>query len=244
MNSSKHLRYPVLALAFLLGTAAIAKDAPPSPARPPAEKKTKTKTNPKIIKVEPVIEEFLAAWTKTTNFEADFKQTTTYIAMEETETTAGHTWVKKPGRLRWDETTSSQKLSQILNGKRLTSISERTRKPGLRTIDDYENGLALLDKAAFGFLSERKPLTDSYDVSLQKQNGNTAWLILKPKAKPKEPLVAEISKPGYVLRALSTETPESRVRIEFSEVSTSKDIPEKIFEWTEDKEKDRVVRHK
>jgi outer membrane lipoprotein-sorting protein len=220
-------------------SAPVAADPVATPKRPPLTESKK----PAKEKTDPALAKFLAAWAKAANFEASFKQTMTYKQLDENESSTGHVWVKKPGRLRWDETNSTQKLSQILNGKKLTSISERLRKPGYRTIDVWEDGLSLIDKAAFSFLSQERALTETYFIKIQKENPKVIWLELRLKTRPKEPLVAEISKDSYVLRALSTETPESLVSIEFSDVNTEKSISSKVFEWTEDKEKDRVHQH-
>jgi outer membrane lipoprotein carrier protein len=226
-----------------LGSIAMAVDRAVTTTRPPVDGPSAKKPT-KPGKIDPLILEFMKVWAKTTTFEAEFQQTKHYPAMEETEKTSGRVWVTKPGRLRWDETTPSQKTSQILNGKKLSSITERLKKPGFRTIDVWENGLALLDRAAFSFLSESGNLTESYDITLQKNETNAAFLVLKPKGKTGDPLVAEITKPGYVLRALSSETPESRVRIDFSKVKTNEKIEDSVFEWAEDKDKDRVHVHK
>ena len=196
-----------------------------------------------VPKTNPQIAAFLEAWGKTTSFEADFKQTITYPKIGETETNQGHVWIIKPGKLRWDEENRSQKLSQILNGKKLTLITERVRNPGPRTIDVWKDGLSMIDKAAFGFLSEEKPLDKAYVLSIEKDSKNKLWLKLKTRTGNKDPLVAEISKSSYVLDALSTETPESKVEIVFSNIKTSEEIDSKVFEWTEKKGKDRVHEH-
>lgn len=179
---------------------------------------------------------FEHAWAKTFTFEAAFTQTIHYKQLEDTETSSGHIWVNKPSHVRWDEETSTQKISQILNGNRLSVLTERVRRPGSRTIDVWENGLKYIDKAAFAFLSERALLSKAYELTL-KSDSETAFSVeLKPKSKKGEPLVAEMLKDGYRLRALSTSTPESTVMIEFSDVGMNKGVSPQVFEWKENKD--------
>lgn len=172
------------------------------------------------------VKEFETSWNKTSSYQAQFKQSVRSTRLGSTEESTGALWVSKPGKLRWE---GSDGVIQILNGKKVVLIKKNRRKKN-RTIDIYENGLGKLDVQALGFLSGGPNFLNNYHIHLVEPGKERAKIQLSSKSSA-ETFVAEIDKSGYFLAALTTESPEARVRIEFSERKINPPLDDSLFAY-------------
>ncbi len=174
------------------------------------------------------INKFQESWDKTKKYSAAFKQTVTSKSMGTKEESEGTLNVIKPGKLRWNSNTDMS--SQILNGNTFTSLRLNQRKK-TRTVDIYKDISKIVDMKALGFLAGNVKFEQVYKIELLSQTPEIINLKLSPKEKKDEYYIAEIAKKSYVLSGLTTETPDSTVKMSFSGVEINPVIDEKIFEY-------------
>ncbi len=164
-------------------------------------------------------------WSKTTTYQAQFKQVVLSKRMHTTDETTGTLSVRKPGNLRWE---SNDGTTQILNGKRVILVKTNRRRKN-RSIDIYENGIAQVDLGALTFLRQDGSLLNNYRALKLKETATFVEYRLSPRSRESDSYIAEIDKSGYFLSALTMETNEARVRIEFSERKSNPQLDEALF---------------
>jgi outer membrane lipoprotein-sorting protein len=178
--------------------------APPSFAKPAPDSKETA-----------AVERLQASLAQTASYEADFTQTVHSKGMGPEDPSSGTLSVIKPDMLRWEDRTSS--VTQILNGDEYWELTENKRRKS-RTVT-YQKGVRKhLAQTSFAVLSGSGKFQDFYKVKLLSESPTEAQLQLIAKAPPHESLIAKIDKNGYVLRSLTTETPDSKVVLEFSQI--------------------------
>ncbi len=161
------------------------------------------------------VERLQASLAQTTSYEAAFTQTVHSKGMGPEDPSTGTLSVIKPDKLRWEDRTTL--VTQILNGDEYWELTENKRRKS-RTVT-YQKGVRKhLSRTSFSVLSGSGKFQDFYRVKLVSESPTEAVLELVAKALPHESLIAKIDKNGYVLRSLTTETPDSKVVLEFSQV--------------------------
>lgn len=177
-------------------------------------------------KLDALLAKFQKTWDATKTYQADFKQNVLSKQMGTTDVSEGFLAVEKPSRLRWDTRTDGS--LQILNGKKLTNVQENKRRKN-RVVDIYHDVGKVMGGTPLKFLSGKAKFKELYQIQLVKETDEQAELKLTPKRAGEDPLVAEVDKKSYFLRALTTESVDSRVRIEFSNVKTNVKLDGKLF---------------
>lgn len=172
------------------------------------------------------IEAVQTSWDKTLTFQANFKQTVFSKRLGTTEESKGQLWVKKPGKLKWAE--ADPATTQILNGKKMWNIHQHKRRK-TTIVDIFEDVSKQMDAKAFEFLAGKINFKKSYKTTVVKETAQLVTLKLDPKDGAGESYLAEIIKPSYVLGALTTESADSRVRIEFSDTKTGVTLEDSEF---------------
>lgn len=172
-------------------------------------------------------------WDETKTYQADFKQTIFSKRLGTKEETKGVVSISRPGKLRWEAETD--RMLQILNGKKFFHIHLPKRRRAA-TVDIYEDIAKKADIRFLSFLSGKTEFRKAYQVDITKETAALVELKLVPKDAPKgrrdsETYIAEFDKKGYVLAALTTESPESRVRIEFSNIQVNGDLKDDLFDY-------------
>lgn len=142
--------------------------------------------------------------------------------------TSGILLVKKPDKLRWEAT--SEGTLQILNGGTFTSV-RLNRRTSRVAVDIYKDAKKSIDMRALHFLAGQMRFTEFYHVKLLSDGPKAVELKLTPKEDPSESYIAEMEKGSYLLRSLTTETLESRVRMEFMGVKVNPVIQNSMFEY-------------
>ncbi|MBY0370190.1 outer membrane lipoprotein carrier protein LolA [bacterium] len=175
------------------------------------------------------LENLQASWDKTTSYEADFIQTikSKTPGLDE-EPSRGVIAVEKPLKMRWEDKTA--KATQLLNGKEYWEITENTRRKS-RAVTHEADVSKNLAKSSLQVLAGTGKFKDFYKVKLVKENEREAVLELIPKAGGNETLTARLDKNGYVLRTLTTESPDSTVTVEFKNIKRNLPFSEKTFRY-------------
>jgi outer membrane lipoprotein-sorting protein len=175
-----------------------------------------------------VLDKLQSTWDKTQNYRAKFNQTVYSKKLHTTEETSGTIFVMKPGKIRWE--IPGQKTTQILNGNRLTQIRENTRRKKV-VVDIYKDVSKSIDLKALAFLAGTASFRETYQSVLGPEDIEKIELKLTPKTSPGETYLAEIDKKSYFLRALTTESADSKVRIDFSNTEANTSIDKSLFEY-------------
>ena len=102
-----------------------------------------------------------------------------------------------------------------MNGKKLVLVQENRRRKN-RAIDIYSDLSKAVDTRPLRFLAGKAKFKDVYNIRLVSQNGTQFELKLVPKEDSSETLIAEIDKNSYFPRSLTTDSVDSKVRIDFS----------------------------
>jgi len=183
-----------------------------------------------------VLDKLQSSWDKTQTYQAQFKQVVYSKKLHTKDETEGTIFVAKPGKIRWE--IPGQNLVQILNGSRMTQIKENKRRK--RTVVDiYKDVSKSVDLKALAFLSGTASFKQSYRSFLGAEDAEKIELKLTPKSSPSETYLAEIDKKSYFLRALTTDTADSKVRIDFLKTEINTNLEPSLFEY-QPKPKDTV----
>lgn len=212
-----------LFLIFILSGAALAGDLPVPELSTPSEKTVKTTPAPAAL-----LESVQKAWDEVKSYQSSFKQIIFAKRLGTKEESTGTLYVVKPDRLRWESKTDGS--VQIMNEKKLTVIQKNKRRQST-VVDLYGDLTKVMDPKPLSFLSGKAKFKDLYVVSLLSENKDVAELKFAAKGNPAETLVAEIDKNSYLLRSLTSETVDSRVRTEFTSTKTNTKLDEKLFEY-------------
>ncbi len=175
-----------------------------------------------------VLDKLQSSWDKTQNYQAQFKQVVYSKKLHTKDETEGTIFVSKPGKIRWE--IPNQKLVQILNGNRLTQIKENKRRKNT-VVDIYKDVSKSIDLKALAFLAGTASFKETYNSSLGAEDAENIELKLTPKSSPDERYLAEIDKKSYFLRALTTDTADSRVRIDFLNTEINTNVVQGLFEY-------------
>lgn len=160
-----------------------------------------------------------ASWDKTTSFQANFKQLIHSKRMGTKDESTGEVVVQKPGKIRWD--IKSERKTQILNGNKLTQIQVPKRRKA-NVVDIYENVSKQIDVKNLAFLSGTEAFKKSYVMNIAKENEKSVEVKLVATGGSKtDSYIAEFDKSSYLLRSLVTESADSTVRIEFTDIKTN-----------------------
>ncbi len=175
-----------------------------------------------------VIDSLQTHWNQTQNYKAEFKQVVYSKKLHTKDETIGTIFVLKPGKIRWE--VPSQKTVQILNGNRLIYLKENRRRK-TTVVDIYKDVSKSIDLKSLAFLAGNALFKETYTSVLGAEGPETIELKLISKAAPSESYLAEIDKKSYFLRALTTETADSKVRIDFLKTEINIQIGESLFEY-------------
>ncbi len=178
---------------------------------------------------EAALAKLQASWDETKSYSADFKQTVKSkgTGMDE-DPSLGTLSVVKPDKLRWEDKTAH--TTQILSGKQHWDIAENARRKS-RTVTHRPDVSSLMARSALAILVGAGKFKDFYRVKLVSQNAKEAVLELVPKTDASETLIAKIDKNGYVLRSLTTDSADSKVVVEFSNIQRGAKFEDKLFEY-------------
>ena len=175
-----------------------------------------------------VLEKLQKSWDEAQTYEAKFKQVLFAKRLGTRDETEGTIFVSKPGKLRWESSTDG--TVQLLNGNELKVIQKNKRR-GTVVVDIYKDLKKVMDSKPLSFLSGKARFTDLYKVKILNETPEKVEMKFTPKHDSNETLVAEIDKESYLLRSLTSETVDSRVRTEFSGTKTNVKLDDKIFEY-------------
>ena len=98
-------------------------------------------------------------------------------------------------------------------------------------VDIYKDVSKSIDLKSLAFLAGNALFKETYTSVLGAEGPETIELKLISKATPSESYLAEIDKKSYFLRALTTETADSKVRIDFLKTEINIQIGESLFEY-------------
>lgn len=107
--------------------------------------------------------------------QADFTQEVTDGNNKPLQSSAGHMWIKRPGRFRWDyETPYRQQL--VADGKRLWSYDEDLEQVTVQKAAD------VLTATPAMLLSGEQPLEMVFDIEQVRRSGDEQHVMLVPKS--------------------------------------------------------------
>lgn len=186
-----------------------------------------------------VVDSIQAAWSQSKTYRAEFHQTITSKTLGTREESKGTLTVKKPLKLRWEESSTGQ--IQILNGDDFWQIKPHKRKK-LRYVDHYSNVSKKIQLGALNFLAGKGELKKTYQYKVLQNTPKIVILALSPKGQTEETILAEFLKPSYLLGALQQENLESETQIKFQNIKTNVSLNEALFKY-QPETKDVVVNH-
>jgi outer membrane lipoprotein-sorting protein len=193
-----------------------------------AAKKPIAKSKPSEALAVEYLKKLQEAWDKALTYQAKFKQVVLDKRLGTREEQEGTITVAKPDKLRWE--TPSDSGLQILNGKRLVNVHHNKRR-GVNTVDIYADASKTVDAKSLKILAGSVRFDEIYTPKLIKDGPKKAELKLIPKGDASETLIAEIDKQSYLLRALITDSADSRVVVEFVETKLNPELEGSLFEF-------------
>ncbi len=175
-----------------------------------------------------VIDNLQKAWDAAKTYQAKFKQTVTAKRLGTEDESEGTVSLAKPNRLRWVSDTDH--TFQILDGKRLTNVRENRRRQ-ITEVDIYPQAGQAMDNKLLNFLAGKAKFKALYKFELVTETPEIATVKFLPKVGDGETLIAEIDKNSYLLRSLTTDSDDNRVRVEFTDIRTNLKLDSKLFEY-------------
>lgn len=174
-----------------------------------------------------VIKKIENEWAQTITYQSQIRQTILSKRIASKEVTTGQIMIQKPGKLRWE---SSDGTTQILNGKKVILIRKNPRRK-TRTVDVYDNGSKQFQTESLGFLTSTEGFLNKYRALLSKETATRVFFRFKQSTGTSDSYIAEIDKSRYFLTALSVESIESQVRIEFFEHLINSPLSTELFDY-------------
>jgi len=168
------------------------------------------------------------SWDDAKTYQAQFTQVVNSKHLGTKDENKGTISVAKPDRLRWESQTEGN--TQILNGKKLVNLQENKRRK-TRTVDIYNDIKKRVGGTALNFLAGKAKFNDLYTIKIISEKPKVVELKLTPKKEGEEPMIVEVNKATYLLTSLTTESAESKVRIEFSNIKTNVKLDDQLFEF-------------
>ena len=168
------------------------------------------------------------AWDANNSYQVKFKQVVLGKRLGSREEASGTMSVVKPGRLRWES--SSDGNTEILNGNKFINIHENRRRKS-RTVDIYKDVSKQMDAGTLNFLAGKIKFKEWYRSEIVTETAEKIEVKLVPRSGVGDSYVAEFDKASYLLRALTTENSENKVRIDFLETHTNVELEDKLFEY-------------
>ncbi len=193
-----------------------------------AKSEKTTKSEGKIMTAGQIIEKLQKSWDAAETYQAKFTQIIFQKGVGTREEATGLLSVKKPGRLRWEQ--ESDGLIQIFNDKKFLVITTNKRR-GTTVVDIYKDASKVADSQSLSFLSGKSKFREIYRIELLSDENGVAKLKFTPKVVPDDSLVAEIDKESYLLRSLTSESVDSRVRTEFTDTKVNPKLDERLFDY-------------
>lgn len=180
-----------------------------------------------------VINKMQSAWDEVKTFKAKFKQEVFSKQLGgEPDTSEGTLAISKPSLLRWESETEG--TLSLVTDKDLTVVKKGLRK-GTVTVDIYKKRKQAFIPKSLSFLTGKGKFKALYKYELIEENDKSAKLKLTPKDVPKgetgESYIAEINKDSYLLRALTTETVDTRVVTSFTEIEVNPKLGSELFQY-------------
>ena len=182
--------------------------------------------------VDTTLDSVQKTWDATKSYEALFSQVVFSKRLGTKDESKGNLSVVKPGKIRWESKTDG--TLQIINGKKLIHIHTQRRR-NTKIVEIYEDISRQIDTKSLSFLAGTTQFRKSYRVDIIKDSAKTLELKLVPKDQPGgETYIAEFDKSDYVLKSLTTETADSRVRVSFSDIKTNLELGNQLFDYKPD----------
>lgn len=176
----------------------------------------------------PVIASLQKTWDAAKTYEAKFKQKVVAKRLGTEDESEGTLAVAKPNRLRWVSETDG--TLQILNGNKLTNVRENKRRQ-VTEVDIYDQAGKAVDSKLLKFLAGKAQFKTLYKFELESETPEIVTVRFLPRVGDGESLIAEIDKKSYLLRSLTTDSEDNRVRVEFSDIKTNVKLDSKLFEY-------------
>lgn len=167
-------------------------------------------------------------WDKTKTFQANFTQVVFAKRLGTRDTAAGKLFISKPNKLRWESKEDGS--FQIMNGNTLTYVHYNKRRQNW-IVDILENTNKSVDTKALQFLAGKANFKKSYTAKLEKDAPKSLEIRLIPIEGGSESYIAEVEKKSYVIQSLTTETVDTRARIEFTNIQTNKPLEDSLFKY-------------
>lgn len=175
-----------------------------------------------------IVAQLQKQWDKTKSFESSFTQVVTSPQLGTTDTSTGTIQVLKPDRLRW--TSDTEHTVQILNGHTFTIVQHNPRRKTTE-VDIIEKMDKSIDTRLLKFLAGTARFSAIYRYQLTSQDKKGAVLRLTPRKGSAENIEVEISKPDFLIKAVTTESEDSKVRIVLSDLKTNPTLKPEIFHY-------------
>lgn len=173
------------------------------------------------------------AWDEVKTFKAKFKQEVFSKQVGgEADVSEGTLAISKPSLLRWESET--EHTLTLVTDKELTVVKKGLRK-GTVTVDIHKKRKQAFIPKSLSFLTGKGKFKALYKYELIEENDKSAKLKLTAKDRPKdaeaESYIAEINKDSYLLRALTTETVDTRVITSFTDIEVNPKLGSELFQY-------------
>jgi outer membrane lipoprotein carrier protein len=177
------------------------------------------------VLVSETLDKMQKFWDSFTTYRANFNQIVNSKRLGTRDNSKGVLYVKKPGKLRWE--LAADTSFQIMNGKKLQYI-HKTRR-GQIIVDEVDDVKDQVDTRALQFLAGKGNFKQLYKAKLEENKPKSISIRLTPKEGGAESYIAEVDKNSYGIQSLTTETPETRARMEFSDIKINIELEDSLF---------------
>ena len=170
-----------------------------------------------------------------TDFEAEFVQKYTRVALSRTTESRGHVFLRKPGKMRWAYRKPQEKLF-VSDGERLFVYEPDPEYPQVIVTQDFRSSRF---SRSLGFLWGEGKLRDSFSVKIDPKDsalfpGSSDILTLVPEEDPsfRRLVLALDPKTAHITGAVLYETSGNTNRFDFKDPKINKGLSAKTFQFT------------
>lgn len=167
-----------------------------------------------------------AYFTKLSTYSADFEQEVVGSKGEAPARAAGHLYLQKPGRFRWDYTRPSEQLV-LADGHRLWFYDKDLAQANVRDLD------STLASTPAVLLSSGAPVSAEFTITALPDQDGLSWFELRPRRTGGDFLAARIGfLRGEMTRLLIVDKLNQLTRLDFSHAVRNQALPASLFSFT------------
>ena len=183
------------------------------------------------LSLDEVVDRIQERYEQTEDFSADFQQSSLLGSLKKEQNAAGHVYIQKPGKMRWEYHTPEQQFL-VSDGETLWVYT-----PGLGQVIENQFSTAYDSKTPALFLAGLGNIKEDFEIHFNSEKPSTSEEGYVLKLKPKDPqlylskLIITVNRKGFLVEKSTAYDPLGNViTLWFSNIRTNVGLSTSTFQ--------------